>query len=436
MSTKIQQATATLALATISGLAMGQSGLDLDRAYASELRSDAETRSSLLGSSNGANLNVEVMTQFRYTYNSRDEQTSGALGDSDTTVGFSAPRTQVRLSGAVEGTDISGLVVFDFGEAERGRTSGVSDGTAELLVAQGAWAVNDNWTLLFGQWHDPVFGSDNFAPEHTLAADKSFMNEFFQVGVTQGVAFVYGTDNLKLIGAIDDGAEYIVNYGPVGSTPFNAPGEADFGITGRFEWLIEGTWDQFADATSFRGSNYGVKIGGGAHYQTQGNTNPAVPAGAAATFDERTVTFWTIDAQVEGDGWNFFAEYVGHKVDTSDTVAADVDFTNHGFMAQGGFFFNDQWEGFARYDVVVLDDILVAAGTDDNYQNVTVGFNYYFVPESHAAKFTVDASFAIDDSTNIDAIMGGVGSNDPSATGVLGLSDSEFALRAQMTLVF
>ena len=425
MNTNIQSMTATCTLVALSGIAMGQSGLDLDRAYASELRSDAQTRSSLLGSNNAANLNVEVMTQFRYGYNSRDEQTAGALGDSDTTMGFSAPRSQIRLSGDVEGTDISGLVVFDFGAAE-----GAVGGAATLLIAQAAWTLDDNWTLMFGQWHDPVFGSDNFKPEHTLAADKSFMNEFFQVGHTQGVAFVYGTDNWKLIGAFDDGAEYITN-GAVANSPFNAAGEADFGLTGRFEYLVEGTWDQFADATSFRGSNYGVKFGLGAHYQEQGNTNPVI-----AGVDTKTVTFWTADVQVEGDGWNVFAEYVGHNVETDPLVGATTDFTNTGFLVQGGMFFSDQWEGFARYDVVMLDDSLVAAGTDDNFQNVTVGTNYYFVPESHAAKFTLEAVFTLDDSTNIDALMGGVGSNDPSTTGVLGLSDSEFGLRAQMTLVF
>lgn len=426
MSTKIQQATVTLALATISGLAMGQSGLDLDRAYASELRSDAQTRSSLLGSNNGANINVEVMTQFRYGYNSRDEQAAGALGDDDTTMGFSTPRTQIRLSGAVEGTDMSGLVVFDFGAAE-----GAAGGAATLLIAQAAWALDDNWTVLFGQWHDPVFGSDNFAPEHSLSVDHSFMNEFFEVGHTQGVAFVYGADSWKFIGAFDDGAEYITNATPVANSAFNAAGEADYGFTGRFDWLVEGTWDQFADATSFRGSNYGVKIGAGAHYQKQGTTNPVT-----AGIDDVTVTFWTIDAQVEGDGWNFMAEYVGHNVETNPTAGASTDFTNSGFLLQGGFFFNDQWEGFARYDVVMLDDSLVAAGTDDNFQNVTVGFNYYFVPESHAAKFTLEAVFTLDDSTNMDALMGGAGSNDTDVTGVLGLSDSEFAIRGQMTLVF
>ncbi len=427
MSIKIQHATAVLALAATSGLAMGQSSLDLDRAYASELRSDAQTRSSLLGSSNGANLNVEVMTQFRYSYNSRDELTAGALGDDDTTMGFETPRTQVRMSGGIEGTDISGLIIFDFGAAENGGTSG----TGELLVAQAAWGLDDNWTILFGQWHNPVMGSEAFAPEHTLAADKSFTNEFFQVGYTQGVAFVYGADNFKFIGAFADGAEYITNYGSVANSAFNAPGENDFGVTGRFDWLVEGTWDQFADATSWRGSNYGAKIGAGAHWQTQGDSNPSDNSGGGiAGYNDTTVTFWTVDAQIEGDGWNFFAEYVGHRVEIDATT--NVDYTNHGFIAQGGFFFSDQWEGFARYDVTMLDDVLVAAGTDDNFQNVTFGFNYYFVPESHAAKFTLDASFALDESTNFDAL----GVAFPNQTNMLGNSDSEFTLRGQMTLVF
>ncbi len=421
---------AALMISAVSGLAMGQSGLDLDRAYASQLRSDAEARSSLLGNTNSANLNIEVMTQFRYMFNSRDELTAGALGDNDTTVGFDTPRSQVRVSGSVT-EDISALVVFDFGAAE----NGTAQGSANLLVAQAAWSLNDNWAVLMGQWHNPVMGSENFAPEHTLAVDKSFTNEFFNVGYTQGVALAYAGDTFKFVGAFSDGAEYVTNYGSVSNSAFNAPGENDFGITGRFDWLIEGTWDQFADATSWRGSNYGLKLGAGAHWQTQGDTNPSDNSGGAIPgYDDTTVTFWTIDAQVEGDGWNVFAQYVGHDVDISATT--DVNYTNHGFIVQGGYFVSDQVELFGRYDIIMLDDVLVAAGTDDNYSSVTAGMNYYFVPESHAAKFTLDAVFALDESTNIDAIYGGVGSNDPSATGLLGLSDSEFLLRAQVTLVF
>ncbi|MHA7814161.1 MAG: hypothetical protein ACX94C_12330 [Phycisphaerales bacterium] len=423
--------TAVLALAALSGAALGQDGLDLDRAYASQLRSDAEARSSLLGNTNSANLNIEVMTQFRYMINSRDEQTAGALGDADTTIGFDTPRTQVRISGDIT-DDMSGLIVFDFGSAE----NGTAQGTANLLVAQAAWSLNENWALLMGQWHNPVMGSENFAPEHTLAVEKSFTNEFFNVGYTQGVAVAYAGDQFKFVGAFSDGAEYITNYSNVSNSAFNAAGENDFGITGRFDWLVEGTWDQFADATSWRGSNYGLKIGAGAHWQTQGDTNNtgAGSGNLPAGHDSTEVTFWTIDAQVEGDGWNAFAQYVGHDVDIEATT--NLNYTNHGFIIQGGLFVSDQVELFGRYDIVMLDDVLVAAGTDDNYSSFTAGMNYYFVPESHAAKFTLDAVFAVDESTNLDLIYGGGGSNDPSATGLLGLSDSEFLLRGQVTLVF
>jgi len=423
--------TAVLALAALSGAALGQDGLDLDRAYASQLRSDAEARSSLLGNTNSANLNIEVMTQFRYMINSRDEQTAGALGDADTTIGFDTPRTQVRISGDIT-DDMSGLIVFDFGSAE----NGTAQGTANLLVAQAAWSLNENWALLMGQWHNPVMGSENFAPEHTLAVEKSFTNEFFNVGYTQGVAVAYAGDQFKFVGAFSDGAEYITNYSNVSNSAFNAAGENDFGITGRFDWLVEGTWDQFADATSWRGSNYGLKIGAGAHWQTQGDTNNtgAGSGNLPAGHDSTEVTFWTIDAQVEGDGWNAFAQYVGHDVDIEATT--NLNYTNHGFIIQGGLFVSDQVELFGRYDIVMLDDVLVAAGTDDNYSSFTAGMNYYFVPESHAAKFTLDAVFAVNESTNLDLIYGGGGSNDPSATGLLGLSDSEFLLRGQVTLVF
>jgi len=429
MSTKALLSTTLIA--AISGTAAAQSGLDLDRAYASELRADADARTSLLGAGNPADLNIEVLMQFRYMFNSRDEISGSPLGDNDDTLGFSVPRSQVRIGGEIT-DNMSGLVVFDFGAAENGTTSG----EANLLVAQFAWGLDDNWTLLAGQWHNPVLGSENFAPEHTLAVDKSLTNEFFQVGYTQGVALAYGSDNLKFVGAVSDGAEYIINYSSVSNSAFNAAGEADFGITGRLDYLVEGTWDQFADATSFRGSNRGIKLGAGAHWQIQGETNNAgagsgnLPAG----HEDTTVTFWTADAQFEGDGWNAFVEYVGHDVDISATT--DLDFTNHGFIAQGGAFVTDQVELFGRYDIIILDSVLVPAGSDDDYQSITAGMNYYFVPESHAAKFTLDAVYTLDESTALDGIFGSPGSNDPSATGLLGLSDSEFLLRAQLTVLF
>ncbi len=451
MRTTNQMNVAGLALAALSGMAVAQSGLDLDRAYAAELRADADTHSSLLGSSNAAGLSVQVMTQMRYTANFRDELTAGALGDSDTSIGFTNPRTQVRLSGAVEGTDISGQVVFDFGNATDNARH--ADGTAQLLVAMGVWGINDDWTMLFGQWHNPVVAEEAFLPEHTLAVERSGMNEWFNPGYTQGVAFAYtGSDNFKFVGAFSDGATYAGNPAPTNSA-FNSPAENDFGFTGRFDYLAAGTWDQFADMTSWKGSNYGAKIGAGFHYQTAGDTNPSTTAGGGnAIFtallgeavDTMNITLWTIDAQIEGDGWSVFAAYIGHLLDAEGVTAGnDLDLTNHGVVVQGSYFMSDQFEAFARYDAIFWDDVLetaAGAGADGTSSAITVGGNYYFIPESHAAKFTFDIVHTLDNSlvgdTVIGAAGGTVGSADATTTGLLGSSDSETMVRGQMTLVF
>lgn len=453
MRTTMQRNVVGLALIAASGSAMAQAGLDLDRAYAAELRADADARSSLLGSStNALGLDVQVLMQMRYTANFRDELSGGpALGDNDTTIGFSNPRTQVRMSGAVDGTDLSGQLIFDFGSAsDNGRSAA---GTANLLVAMAAWAVNDDWTLLMGQWHNPVVAEEAFLPEHTMAVERSGMNEFFNPGYTQGIAFAYsGSDSLKFVGAVSDGATYAGNPSSANSA-INSQGEDDFGITGRLDWLASGTWDQFADMTSWKGSNYGVKVGAGFHYQTAGNTNPSTSAGGGnAIFttllgeavDEMDITLWTLDAQVEGDGWSVFAAYVGHKLDAQGITAGnDLDLTNHGAVVQGSMFLSDQFEAFARWDSIFWDDVLTTAagaGADDTTHTITVGGNYYFVPESHAAKFTFDAVFTLDNSLVSDVVVGAAGGTagaaDATTTGLLGTSDSEFMLRGQLTLLF
>lgn len=423
------------------GTAVAQTGLDLDRAYASELRAESDSRSSFLGANTATGLDVEVMMQTRYTANFRDEQPGATpFGDNDTTIGFTIPRAQVRLSGQVS-DNISGRVVFDFGDAElAGRNAA---GSAVLLEAYAAWAVNEQFSLLIGQWHNPVVGEEYIAPEKGLAVERSVTNEFFNPGYTQGVAGIFSGDNWRFIAAIADGATYFGDAGSINS-PFNSSGENDFGITGRFDYVVSGTWDQFGDFTSWRGSNYGLKLGAGGHWQTKGNTNPGtIPNTILGSLDEIDITLWTLDAMVQGDGWNVFAQYIGHHIDATPTTGTLPDITNHGVIVQGGVFVNDQTELFARYDALFLEEDLEAltGGTETDLHFLTAGFNYYLVPESHAAKFTADVLYSFSNTDVLDVFdLTGAGAtpgnfNGPT-TGLLGLSDGELAVRGQMTLVF
>ncbi len=439
----------TLALVTMSGSALAQSGLDIDRAYAAELRADANTRSSLLGS-NAGSLDVEVFTQFRYTYNSRDEIAPGtALGDSDTTVGFSAPRTQVRLSGGVEGTDITGHISFDFGGAwDHGRTgnrAGIGpgtptfgDGDATLRDAYATWGLDDNWTFLFGQMKNPLHFESNVAPEHSQGVERSLTNSFFDVQYTQGIGFNYTDDEWKFTFVLSDGPvaqNTFYTAAPLG-TAVNF--ESDFSLTGRIDWLVSGNWDQFADFASWQGSNDGFRVGAGLHWSQAGDTNPLLGA-----IDTQTVTAWTVDAQYESDGWGLFAAYMSTNVDNDLLAGGSVDQTDEGFVLQGNVFMTEQFELFGRYDIIILEDdpaaiTPLAATDDDHYSTITVGFNYYLVPESYAARFSMDVGFGLDDSTGLDTrsfydtattgYIGGMG----SATGI----ESELTIRGQFSLLF
>lgn len=422
----------TLALVTMSGSALAQSGLDIDRAYAAELRADANTRSSLLGS-NAGSLDVEVFTQFRYSYNSRDEIAPGvALGDADTTVGFSTPRTQIRMSGGVEGTDITGHVSFDFGGAfDHGISGGAGgDGGATLRDAYATWGLDDNWTFLFGQMKNPLHFESNVAPEHSQGVERSLTNSFFDVQYTQGIGFNYTDDEWKFT--------FVLSDGPVAQNTYYTGAEADFSLTGRVDWLVSGNWDQFADFASWQGSNDGFRVGAGVHWSQAGDTNPSL-----APVDTATVTAWTVDAQYESDGWGLFFAYMSTNLDNDLLAGGSVDQTDDGLVFQGNVFMTEQFELFGRYDMIMIEDdpaaiTPLAATDDDQYSTITIGFNYYLVPESYAARFSMDVAFGLDDSTGLDTR----GFADAATTGYIGGAgaptgiESDLMIRGQFSLLF
>lgn len=421
----------TIALVTMSGSALAQSGLDIDRAYAAELRADANTRSSLLGS-NAAGLDAEIFTQFRYTYNTRDEIAPGVvLGDADTTVGFSTPRTQVRLSGAVEGTDITGHVSFDFGGAFN-HAGGTGAGGATLRDAYATWGIDDNWTFLFGQMKNPLHFESNIAPEFSQGVERSLTNSFFDVQYTQGIGLNYTDDEWKFTAVLSDG--------PVAANTFyTSAAESDFALTGRLDWLVSGNWDQFNSFASWQGSNTAFRVGAGAHWSQAGDSNPSL-----APIDTATVTAWTIDAQYQADGWGLFAAYMSTNLDNDLLAGGSADQTDEGLVLQGNVFLTEQFELFGRYDMIILDDdpsaiTPLAATDDDAYSTLTVGFNYYLVPESFAARFSMDVAFGLDDSTGLDtrgfadaSTTGYLGGGAAAATGV----ESDLMIRGQFSLLF
>jgi Phosphate-selective porin O and P len=430
MNNSAQITAAALIVAATTGFAAAGS-LELDRAYASELKADAGTR-SVLNENNLSNLVVSVGVRFGYSINIRDDDASGTLGDSDTTIGFQTSQAEVALEGDVT-DNMHARLSFDFGPNNSDSFGG--EGNAVLEDAYVDWAVNDDFTLRVGQYI-PAYSAEASTTEFNMMnAYRSVTSEFLGTpSWTQGIEAHFAGDTWSFAVGFNDGPN-------AGSTPFNSSSEADFGINARFDIFSDSDKARFADQTSWRGSASGWRAGAGLFYSTYGNTNPA------ATTAE-TDNFWfTVDGAYEGDGWALRAAFYGTSIDPNGVGM--ISHENYGFEIGGSVFFSDQWEGFARFDMLLLDDdagagqVATGADVDDTQSFVAVGANYYFVPESHAAKFTIELGFALDQTGDITNTAGDTGvtpiGSGPGSSGYLSDvsgADGQFMVSAIMQWLF
>ncbi len=390
---------AALVFAAGSAFAGTDSDLTLARSY--ELASTSSEYNSLLAESNLADVKVGVQVQARYQYNNRDDS---GLGDDDTTLGFSMRRVKVGIEGKVT-DNISGKVKFAFSR---------SSGDASLEDAYAKWKLSDDVTLKIGQFKQGLIREENVSSSKQLASERSAVNETFNQGFSQGIEAHFGGDSWRGHVGFTDG------FG-TGNTAFNSSSEADYALHGRVEFLFgDAEWSQFKQFTSFRGATQGSMLGAGIAYQSMGETNPS-----SATETEMTTA--TVDYSFLGDGWNLYAAGIWQNMDNG----AGVDTDDFGILVQGGMFVTDQDELFGRWDVVMADDSNAPA--DDDFNSLTFGWNHYFTPESHAAKFTLDFNYYLDattDNTIVSTSSSG-GHNLLSSS-----EDGQFGITAQMQILF
>lgn len=398
-------------LAQISAITMAAGfatagSLDLDRSYAAEMRADAGARSVLNSQDNAVTVSAGV--RFGYGINLRD---GDALGDDDTTIGFGFNEVEVRVSGDIT-DNMRGTVSFDFGpndgvdDDDDGDADPATGNNVNLEDAYATWMINDGFSLQIGQYV-PAFSAEASTSEfHMMNVFRSLTHE--QLGTpswTQGVQGNFGGDTWS--GSLG------FNDGPGSwNSPFNSDDEADYGFNARFDFFSDSDKDRFMDQTSWRGSASGWRIGAGAMYATSGETNPSVGTDSDALF-------YTIDGAYEGDGWAVHAAFYGASV--SPEVGDDTD--DFGFEVGGSIFFDDQWEGFARWDTIMVDDANLSPAEEDTYSFLAAGVNYYFVPESHAAKLTAAVGYSFEATTGPEGVFDG---DFTAPTGITGFGQSGF----------
>ena len=332
------------------------------------------TAPPVLIASGEASLDFGGFLQTRYIANVRND-----VGDSEEfTQGFSHRRARLSARGQIN----KQLGFFVSGEA--------ATGTMTLFDGFASW-----------QPKDVTFDT------RQLAVEKSTVGTIFSQDRSQGLDAMWTGESTRFAAGLHDGFRTL-------NTDFTSGAESDYAVTASAEWKWSGEWKQFDDFTGFEGKPYAGSVRGAINWEDGGETG--------GTVDESLLAY-TIDTTAKGDGWNAFASFMGRRIETPGS-----EFDDFGLLAQGGAFVAKDWELFARYGLVLPDD---SRASGDNFGEVTIGFNHYIVPESHAAKITADFTWAMDDQAGSSSIVR------PSAgNGLLAAPDDQYYLRVQFQIVF
>ncbi|MEM9066840.1 MAG: porin [Planctomycetota bacterium] len=374
--------------------------LDIDWAYQAELRADTEARSSLLAfpyyqrregthelsetpfelNANDDWINLDGHSAFRYNANIGSETT-----DRDNATGFGLAQTQLTTTGTLQ--DFAFRIQLDLSDD--------AQGDAVLEDAWIAYELANGIRIAAGQAFLPVTHAQYRVDENKqLGASRSVGAEQLGGGRTQGV-FVSGQNgNFEWIGSINDGMM-------TPNTRFDSSAEADFAVTGRGNYYFEGGVNDFTQASSFRGASDASYVGGVFHYQTGGETIGTV---------DLDVTVFGVDGQYKSDGWQVggwftFANSEPEMGDDTTAISTGVS---------GSYFFDDNWEGFAGWECLNLDDDSLR---EDTFNFLNFGANYFFIPESYAIRGIIDVLIALEE-------VDGLSSSTTQATGILNTEES------------
>lgn len=344
--------------------------------------------------------------QFRNITNFTESDTD----DDSLQNGFEVRRLRVRLDGNLFSKNLKYSFVFD---------NARNSGSTSLLDAWASYTFEGTpYTIKFGQFRNSWVHEGDVADIRQLAVERSLVDYALGGSVTdrvQGVEFSYGKSDepIRAAIALHDGdnsknTDWRDSDG-AGTDAAAARNDANFGASGRFEYKVFGNWSDYRDFTAKGAKEDLLVLAAGVDYSQNGDSD---------------VLRLTVDGQYENTlGFSGYGAVLYNYVDTG----AD-DASNWGALAQVGYLVTPNWEPFARYSVVVLDN---EVNGEDTFHEIAAGVNYYFGPDGswgHNVKFTLDLNY----------LPNGVPLSNSSATGLgyLAGTEDQFALRAQFQIAF
>lgn len=453
------------AAVSFTGIAVAQTtsptvSRDEVRAIVSEMMSDAETRSTFQGggtagydrnfflasSDNKFRLEISGYTQIRYYAAFTDKDNTAIYGATSGnggggyTGGFNVRSTSVNFGGHIGSEDLH----YDI------RINQSNGGALTMDDIKFRYALGSGWFVRGGQYKVNYLKEENNAEVYTMAMERGVVNSAFNQGRSQGVGLAYMSDDVDGYFDFTDGFNSVnsnfnndytstTNYFPAGATTTAA--HNDYAFTGRLDWRFAGTREQLKDYTSRLGEGFGGQLGGALHYQQSANNNQA-----PTDYDTRAFGF-TVDAQVESNGFSAFAAFVGQmtKFTSADPTFTQPQWDDFGVTAQVGWRFAENTEVFGKWDWVYLDKDHGTTDIKKNNNFLTFGVNQYLA--GNAAKFTVDCIFGLNQTASGTGGNGHMseetmpnGSSFATFTQNGGLQPTDkgasFTIRAQFQLMF
>lgn len=354
---------------------------------------------------------INALEQARFVYNNTFVPTTGGPGGSDqNTWGFENRRTQLFFSGNVVDPSWKYLIGIAY-DAQSDPYVPVA-GAFQVLYAQVTKVLGEGFSLTVGQQNVPwTFESNLFNAGATQMGDYSIFEYVFGAGQSTGASLMWQNDALRVNAGWFNTIEHAAGASTQG---WNNTGNQSYALAARADWKISGIWEQFTKESSFKGEEFGAKVGGSLIWQNGRRINN--PPVDGSTWPSNPFGF-NADVAFNFGGANIIAQFAW--VDDLNPAGGST----WGLNVQGGFFVTDDLEIFGA---MMYDD------QDDANWYVQFGTNWYFAKNN--VKATVMAIIPLAG----DSAAAGTSAALRGYEGGIGLSpqDNNFSIMAQIQMMF
>jgi hypothetical protein len=409
------------------------------RGVVQDVLADSSTRSSFQGAAatsgydNGFflssadgnfKLKVNALEQVRFTWgNGYGATGNGPNADTNNQWGFENRRTQVFFSGNVVDPSWKYLVGMAIDSQPDPYVRGsvysliTGDPQFQLYYAQITKDLGDGFSVTVGQQNAAfTLQSQLFNAGMTQMGEYSIFEYAFGLGQQVGISAKWEKDAFRAMGGYYNAAYTPLGLG--GAYQWNNDNNQSVALTGRAEFKMAGSWDQFSKESSFKGEEFGLVGGAGIFWQNARGQNQDPPYG----FSPVGIT---VDANAKFGGFNAIAQVIWQN----SYLFQDPNASTWGFNLQGGAFLTEDFELFAAWNYNNIGNF-TESGIASNF--LQLGGNWYFAKNN--MKMSVLATVPL------NAAAGTQGANSV-AGGSFGLVNegnvgNNFGLVVQLQLMF